>query len=37
VVKGDISRELMSACINQEWVGKAPVKQAGFTPLSCMR
>jgi SagB-type dehydrogenase family enzyme len=25
VVKGDISRELMSACINQEWVGKAPV------------
>jgi len=25
VVKGDVSRELMAACVNQEWVGAAPV------------
>jgi SagB-type dehydrogenase family enzyme len=25
VVRGDISRELMAACIDQEWVGAAPV------------
>ncbi len=25
VVRGDVSRELMAACIDQEWVGAAPV------------
>ncbi len=25
VVRGDVSKELMAACINQEWVGAAPV------------